>query len=161
MLVRQNRLLSEVLSTLGQCFVSFQPVLYRPHTQTRVVLFSRLPNKHSQIGTFSQPCSDRTFSNSFSHNSLAKGWPYRFRSRGTTGSSMLDHDLGHLCFATRIQISGHSDSWNFSVTSVHLPFWPGCKRILRLLLVVRILVALLWHPWLLQPSFVMLMIFAQ
>ena len=29
--------------------------------------------------------------------SPAKGWPYRFCSRGTTGSSILDHDLGHLC----------------------------------------------------------------
>ena len=31
------------------------------------------------------------------------------RSRGTTGSSILDHDLGHLCRGRRIQMSGHSD----------------------------------------------------
>ena len=30
-------------------------------------------------------------------------------SRGTTGSSILDHDLGHLCRGRRIQMSGHSD----------------------------------------------------
>ena len=29
--------------------------------------------------------------------------------RGTTGSSILDHDLGHLCRGRRIQMSGHSD----------------------------------------------------
>ena len=45
----------------------------------------------------------------FPHNSPAKGWPYRFRSRGTTGSSILDHDLGHLCRGRLIQMSGHSD----------------------------------------------------
>ena len=28
---------------------------------------------------------------------------------GTTGSSILDHDLGHLCRGRRIQMSGHSD----------------------------------------------------
>ena len=33
-------------------------------------------------------------------------------------------------------------NWEFSITSVHLPFWPGCKRILRLLLVLRIQVVL-------------------
>ena len=26
-----------------------------------------------------------------------------------TGSSILDHDLGHLCRGRRIQMSGHSD----------------------------------------------------
>ena len=35
--------------------------------------FSRLTHKHSQFGTFSQPCSDRTFSNCRSHDSPAKG----------------------------------------------------------------------------------------
>ena len=61
------------------------------------------------FGIFSQPCFNRIFSNCFSHNSPAKGWPYKFRSRGTTGSSILDHDFGHLCRGRRIQMSGHSD----------------------------------------------------
>ena len=108
MLARPNRLLSWTLSTLARCFVSSQPVLYRPHIQTRIAPSSLLTNKHFQFGTFSQPCSKRTFSNS-SHNCPATRWPYRFRSRGTTGSSILDHDWGHLCFGGRIQISGHSD----------------------------------------------------
>ena len=51
-------------------------------------------------------CDD---SNCLSHNSPDKGWPYRFLSRGTTGSSILDHDFGHLCRGRRIQMSGHSD----------------------------------------------------
>ena len=34
---------------------------------------------------------------------------------------------------------------NFQAARVHLSFWPGCKRILRLLLVLRIPVALQWH----------------
>ena len=70
---------------------------------------SRCTNKHSQFGIFSQPCFNRIFSNCLSHNSIAKGWPYRFRSRGTTGSSILDHDFGRLCRGRRIQTSGHSD----------------------------------------------------
>ena len=76
--------------------------------------FSRCANKHYQFGTFSHSCSDRTFSNCPSHNSPAKGWPYRFLSRGTTGSSILDHDSGHLCRGRRIQMSGHSDLGIFS-----------------------------------------------
>ena len=71
--------------------------------------FARLTNKHSQCKTFSQPCSKRTFSNCFSHNGPARVWSYKFFSRRTAGSSILDHDLGHLCFGRRIQMSGHSD----------------------------------------------------
>ena len=105
-------------------------------------LFLRCTNKHSQFGIFSQPCFNRIFSNCLSHNSPANGWPHRFRPRGTTGFSILDHDLGHLCRGRRIPMSGHSDL-DFSTTCEHLPFLHGCKRILRLLLVLRILVVLL------------------
>ena len=63
----------------------------------------------------------KTFSNCLSHNSPAKGWPYKFRSRGTTGSSILDHDFGDLCRGRRIQMSGHSDLGifnNFGASSI-------------------------------------------
>ena len=40
---------------------------------------------------------------------LVKGWPYEFRSTRATGSSILDHDFGHLCFGRRIQISRQDD----------------------------------------------------
>ena len=50
-----------------------------------------------------QPCFKRIFSNCLSHKSLSRGSPYRFFSRGTTWSSILDHDLGNLCRGRRIQ----------------------------------------------------------
>ena len=40
--------------------------------------------------------------------------PYKFRSRGTTGSSMSDQDLGHFCRGRRIHNNGHSDFWILS-----------------------------------------------
>ena len=83
--------------------------------------FTRCTNKHSQLETFSQPCFNRIFSNCHSHNSPAKGWPYRFLSRRTSGSSILDHDLGHLCRGRRIQMSGQSDLGifnNFEASSI-------------------------------------------
>ena len=51
-------------------------VWYRPHTLFGIVL---LLGSHSHF---------KTFSNCLSHNSPANGWPYRFFSRGTTGSSV-------------------------------------------------------------------------
>ena len=39
--------------------------------------FSRCTKRHSQFGTFSQPCFNGIFSNCLSHNSLAKGWPFK------------------------------------------------------------------------------------
>ena len=46
----------------------------------------------------------------------------------------------------------------FSITSVHLPFWPECKRIVHHLLVLRIPVVLKKCPWFLRPSSAMLMV---
>ena len=127
---------TSLLSTfhIGARFVSFQPILSSTYTDKNNP-FSRCTKRHSQLETFSQPCLNRIFSNYLSHNSPFKGWPYRFRSRGTTGSSILDHDLGHLCFGRRIQISEHSDFGIF-----HLP-------------VLNILEAWMWCPWLLRLSF--------
>ena len=68
----------------------------------------RWTNRHSQFGIFSHPSSNKASSNSLSHNNPANGWPYKCRSRSTTGSSILPHDLGHLCRGRRIQTSGHS-----------------------------------------------------
>ena len=90
--------------------------------------FSRWTKRHSQFGIFSQPCFNRIFSNCLSHNGPAKGWPCRFRSRGTTASSMLDHDFGHLCFGRRIQISGHSDFGIFNNVGAFSIFYLGISR---------------------------------
>ena len=114
MLVLPNQLLCWVLSTSDQGFVSFQPMWCHPHTLIRLILFHGVRIKHSQFETFSQPYFNRFSQIAFPIEVLAKGWPYRFRSRGTTGSSILDHDYGHLCRGRRIQMSGHSDLWIFS-----------------------------------------------
>ena len=109
--------------------------------------------RHSQFGTFSHPSFNETSSNCRSHNSPAKGWPYRFRSRGTTGSSILDHDFGHLCRGRRIQMSGHSDFGIFNNLGAPSIFtWVLADTVLRNQAVWR------WYPWLLLLSFVMLMI---
>ena len=46
---------------------------------------------------FSHPSSNKTSSTCFLRSGPANVCPYKFRSRNTTGSSMFDHDLGHLC----------------------------------------------------------------
>ena len=89
---------------------------------------SRCTNIHYQLGTFSQQYFKRIFSNCLSHNSPAKGCPFRFRSRGTTRSSILHHDFGHLCRGRRNQMSGHSDFgifYHFGASSV---FYLGSSR---------------------------------
>ena len=48
---------------------------------------------HSQFGTFSHPSSNKASSNCLSQNNSVNGWPNKFRSRSTTGSSMLSHEL--------------------------------------------------------------------
>ena len=56
-------------------------------------------------------------SSTFSHKNNrcspwpASGRPYNFRSRGTTGSSMVDHDFGHLRRGRRF----HNYIWTFLV----------------------------------------------
>ena len=136
------------------------PAILISSTYTRNSPLARLTNKHSQIKNFSQPCSNRTLWNCLSHKSPAEGWPYRFLSRGTTGSSILDHDFGHLCRGRRIQMSGHSDSGifnNFGASSISTWVWadaasaacpehPGSLDIVSMNL---------------RPSFEMLMILVQ
>ena len=117
--------------------------------------FSRCTNKQTQLETFSQPYFDRTSSDCLSHNYPASGCPYRFRSRGTTGSSILDHDFGHLCRGRRIQMSGHSD---FGILNNLWSIFHFYLVILHQLLVPRTLAVWIWYPWLLLLSFVMLMI---
>ena len=61
------------------------------------------------VRNFSHPSSNYAFSNCLSHSNPANGRPYKIRSRGTTGASIVSHDLGHLYRGRRIQTSGHSD----------------------------------------------------
>ena len=99
-------------------------------------LLARLTNEHSQSKTFSQPCSNRTFSNCLSHTSPAKG--------RTVDVSK------YLYILTK----------KFWITLMHFPFWAEFTRILHQLRVLNILVALTWRI-LLLPSLEMLMILAQ
>ena len=65
-----------------------------------------------------------------------------FAQEEQPGSSILDHEFGHLCFGRRIQISGHSDFGIFNKDGASsILTW--VQRILRLLLVLRILVEFL------------------
>ena len=151
---------TSLLSTfhIGLIFCSFPANLM---SSTYIDLnnpYSRCTNEHSQLETFNQPCFHRICSNCLSHYRPANGWPHKSFSRGTTGSSILDHDFGHFCRGRRIQMSGHSNM-EFSTICEHLPFGPGLKQILHQLLVHRNLAIWIWYPWLLLPSFVILMIF--
>ena len=154
MLVLPNRLLCWVLSTSDQDFVSFQPILCHPHTQIGIIPFHDVQRDIPNLEFLSQPCFNRIFSNCLSHNGLAKGWPYRFLSRETNGSSsILDRDLGHLCRGRRIQMSGHSyfgifnNLWASSIftwvyadtASVACPSQPG-----NLEMISMILAAVIW-----------------
>ena len=113
---------------------------------------SRCANKHSQFETFSQPYFNKIFSNCLFHNSPAQGWPYKFRSRGTTGSFILDHELGHLCCCRRTQMSGHPDfgifsnigtssifTWMWADTvSAACPAQPGSREMISMIFVAVI-----------------------
>ena len=102
-------------------FVSFQPIWCHPRTQIGTVLLHCVRINIPNWKPSPSHASNRIFLNCLSRNSLAKGWPYRFRSRGTTGSSILDHDFGHLCRGRRVQMSGHADFGifnNFGASSI-------------------------------------------
>ena len=121
MLILPNQLLYWILSTSDQSFVSFQPILYHPHTQIKIFLFHGVRISIHNWKLSPTRTSIGFFSNCSSHICPAKGWPYRFRARGTTGSSILDHDFGHLCRGRRTQKSGHSDLGifnNFGASSI-------------------------------------------
>ena len=113
---------------IGLIFCFFPANLMSSTYTDKTNPFSRCTKRHSQFGIFSQPCFNRIFSNCLSHTSPAKGWPYRFLSRGTTGSSILDHDLGHLCRGRRIQMSGHSEFGIFNTFGASYIFDLGISR---------------------------------
>ena len=115
-----------VSSTWDPYSVSFQPFLSHPRIPIRIILFHgerrSIPNwkpfpNRTSIG-FSQNC--------LSHKSCQR-MTVQIRSRGTTGSSILDHEFGHVCRGRRIH-----KSWHYIL--------PGCKRISRRLLVRHSLV---------------------
>ena len=109
MLVLTSRLLCLELATSDQDFVSFQPILCRPHTQIRIILFHgvriSIPDWKLSPNRISKGLSQIAFPIIV----LPKGDRTDFVQEERLGSSILDHDLGHLCRGRRIQMSGHSD----------------------------------------------------
>ena len=85
-------------------------------------------NRHCQFDIFPHPSLNKTSWKYRSDNSPAKGWSYSFRSRGTTGSSILDHDFHHLCLGRRIHTSGHSDFGIFSNLGISFSIYRYCIR---------------------------------
>ena len=117
-------------------FCNCQQYLHLFHT-----VFECIPNIHDQGKMLVLPNRLRTILfHDVQRDIPNERWPYRFRWRGTTGSSM-HRDPSHLCRGGRIQLSGHSDLdiliWEISIICEHLPFLLGKKLILRLLLVHR------------------------
>ena len=109
MLVLPNRLLDSVLSTSDQDFVAFQPISCPPHTQIRIILFHNVQRDIPNL-EFSPSHVLKGFSQiAFPIIVLPKDDRTDSTQRGTIGSSILDHNFGHLCRGRRIQMSGHSD----------------------------------------------------
>ena len=118
--------LTFISSTWVQYSASFQPFSWRQRIPTRIILVSCEQTDTPNSALF--PSFDKTSSNCRAQNSPAKGWPCRFRSRGTTGSSILDHDFGHLCLGRRVHTSGHSDFGIFEQSWCILQFYLGACR---------------------------------
>ena len=76
--------------------------------------FSRCTNKHSQLETFSNRTSIGFSQIAFPTTILPKDDRTDFAQEERLGSSILDHDFGHLCRGRRIQMSGHSDLGMFN-----------------------------------------------
>ena len=123
---------------------------------------SRLTNKHSQFGTLPNHILKKKKLSLITF--LTKVLPKDDRT------DFIQEEQPDLPYWTMIRaicalvdVSQYLDilTSEFCTMMVHHPFWLGCKRILRLLLVLRILVVLKQYPLLLQPSFVMPMILAQ
>ena len=68
---------TSLLSTfhIGSLFCFFPAYLMSSTYTDKNNPFWRCTNKHSQLATFCQPYFNTTFSNCFSHNSPARGWP--------------------------------------------------------------------------------------
>ena len=114
---------------------------------------ARLTYKHSQLKTFPNRVLTTLSQIAFLMRVPARGWTYRFLARGTTGSSTLDHESGHLCFGRRIQISGRSDFGIFAEDGASSILTWVSADILHVLPVLRIQVVVKSCPWHLRPSF--------
>ena len=109
---------NDVGSSTSTCFMKIYHVglmfcfLTASCTQIRKVpqlVWQKIPNYTFFASVFQSNFLKLSF-----HNGPARGWPYRFLSRRTTGSSIMDHDFGHLCLGRRYQNIWTYWLWNLN-----------------------------------------------
>ena len=142
MLVHQDQRFSSNFIRMGARFCFIPAFLIsRPRIHTRTMLVFDEQTDIPELVLFPIQVPIELSRIVFPTINPASGCPYRFRSRGTAGSLMVDQDFGHLCRGRRIQLSGHSDFGIFNKDGASSEL-PECTRILRHLLVRRNLVVL-------------------
>ena len=145
MLVLPNQLLCWVVSTSDQDFVSFQTILCHPHTQIRMTLFTmykEIPNLEFSPSHVSIGLSQIAF-------------PMIVLPKDDRTDFVQEERLGLPYWTVILAICVVVDEskcldipiLEFSTILEHLPFLPGCKLILRLLLVHRNQAIWKWYPW--------------
>ena len=150
MSVLPNQRLSQVFSTLGHCFVSSQPIPYCPTYKNKKWFFSVYKWAFPIWNFFPTVFQLNFLKIGFLITVLPKDDRTDLAQEEKTGSSILDHDLGHLCFGRRIQVSGHSDFGIFNNDGASsILTWVSADTASAGSLDKR--------PWLLRPSFVMQM----
>ena len=104
-LIRQDQYVSSISSTWDSNSSFFQPFQCHPRIPKRID--SVLHEQKTVLSPIQAPAElPRSV---FPTKGLRVGDRTDVRSRGTTGSSMLANDFGHLCRGRRIHIYGHSD----------------------------------------------------
>ena len=104
MLVLPNRLLSWVISTSDQGSVSFQSILFHPHTLIRIILFLGV-----RISILHLEFSPSHVSIGFAQIAFSIIVLLKDDRTDSVQEERLGHDFGHLCRGRQIQMSGHSD----------------------------------------------------
>ena len=94
------------------CSVSFQSFFDHRHKPVRIVRASCAREDIHIFGTFPNPLSHIISSHFLPQRRPANGWPHKFLSRGTTGSSILSQIFGLWRGSILPQISGHASFSN-------------------------------------------------
>ena len=117
-----------------------------------ITLFWRCTNKHSQLETFSQPCTSIEFSQiAFLIIVLPKDDHTDFVQEERLGLRYWTM-IYAICVVEDESKCVGIPVLEFSIILGHLPFLPGYKQVLRPLLVPRNLVTVwTWYPWLMLP----------
>ena len=100
MLVLEDQQVSSISSTWEPCSAFFQPFWCHPRKPTNTILVFGGQTDILNLVLFPIQVPNSTSSNCLSDKRPAGGCPYKFRSRGTTGSSMFDIKFGHVSWKT-------------------------------------------------------------